>query len=74
MACWYVHRLIILQNLYDLNYSVGLHDAFSLYGRPAGYTWNPRDPQSLMFAYPVGPHKDVRRLPSPSSDEAGSLD
>ena len=29
-----------------------------LYGRPTGYTWNPRDPASLMFSYPVGPNKN----------------
>ncbi|KAL0574993.1 hypothetical protein V5O48_006981 [Marasmius crinis-equi] len=36
-----------------------LHDAFKLYGRPQQWTWDPREPQSLMFAYPVGPHKDL---------------
>lgn len=41
------------------NFVAGLHDAFSLYGRPNGYSWNPRDPNSLMFAYPIGPRKDV---------------
>ncbi|OCB85327.1 hypothetical protein A7U60_g7632 [Sanghuangporus baumii] len=47
-----------LGSLEMLKWLVGLHDAFSLYGRPGGYTWNPREPISLMFAYPVGPHKD----------------
>lgn len=37
-----------------------LHDAFELYGRPKSYTWDPRDPVSMMFAYPVGPARDVR--------------
>lgn len=42
-----------------MGWLTGLHDAFSLYGRPQGYTWDPRNPLSMMFAYPVGPHKDV---------------
>lgn len=37
-----------------------LHDAFELYGRPEAWTWDPRDPISLMFGYPVGPQKEVR--------------
>ncbi|KAG8933262.1 hypothetical protein FRC02_012248 [Tulasnella sp. 418] len=41
-----------------LKWIVGLHDSFSLYGRPASYTWDPRDPISMMFAYPFGPLKD----------------
>ena len=39
---------------------IALHDAFELYGRPAQWMWDPRDIISLMFAYPVGPSKDVR--------------
>ena len=39
---------------------IALHDAFELYGRPDSWTWDPRDHISLMFAYPVGPSKDVR--------------
>ena len=39
---------------------IALHDAFELYGRPEQWTWDPRDTISLMFAYPVGPNKDVR--------------
>lgn len=42
-----------------LKWLVSLHDAFRLYGRPHAYNWNPRDPSSLMFAYPVGPNKNV---------------
>ena len=38
---------------------LALHDAFELYGRPKSYSWNPRDPDSLMFGYPVGPQKEV---------------
>ncbi|KAI5117150.1 hypothetical protein M0805_009493 [Coniferiporia weirii] len=47
-----------LGSLEMLKWLVGLHDAFNLYGRPTSYTWNPRDPASLMFAYPIGPRKD----------------
>ncbi|GLB40316.1 putative pleckstrin homology domain [Lyophyllum shimeji] len=42
-----------------LKWVVALHDAFELYGRPQAWTWDPRDPISLMFAYPVGPNKDL---------------
>lgn len=38
---------------------VALHDAFNLYGRPEAWTWDPLDPISLMFGYPVGPLRDV---------------
>lgn len=41
---------------------IALHDAFELYGRPDHWTWDPRDTISLMFAYPVGPKKDVRAV------------
>jgi CCR4-NOT transcriptional complex subunit CAF120 len=37
----------------------GIHDAFELYGRPKAYSWDPRDSVSMMFAYPIGQHKDV---------------
>ncbi|KAH8117826.1 hypothetical protein DFH11DRAFT_1850703 [Phellopilus nigrolimitatus] len=47
-----------LGSLEMLKWLVGLHDVFCLYGRPTAYTWNPREPHSLMFAYPVGPRKD----------------
>jgi CCR4-NOT transcriptional complex subunit CAF120 len=45
--------------------SLGIHDAFGLYGRPpqstgGGYTWDPRDYHGLMFCYPVGELKQVR--------------
>ena len=39
-----------------------IHDAFELYGRPKMYSWDPRDAQSMMFAYPSGPNRDVRLL------------
>ncbi|KIJ13455.1 hypothetical protein PAXINDRAFT_170519 [Paxillus involutus ATCC 200175] len=42
-----------------LKWLVALHDAFELYGRPKPYTWDPRDPLSTMFAYPVGPARDL---------------
>ncbi|KAG1835076.1 hypothetical protein EV424DRAFT_1551768 [Suillus variegatus] len=42
-----------------LKWLVALHDAFELYGRPKVYTWDPRDPVSLMFAYPVNPGRDL---------------
>lgn len=40
-------------------YCLALHDAFDLYGRPEAWTWDPLDPISLMFGYPVGPLRDV---------------
>ncbi|KAK7050878.1 hypothetical protein VNI00_004990 [Paramarasmius palmivorus] len=42
-----------------LKWVIAFHDAFKLYGRPQAWTWDPRDPVSLMFGYPVGPHKDL---------------
>ncbi|KAF6759942.1 hypothetical protein DFP72DRAFT_121002 [Ephemerocybe angulata] len=41
-----------------LKWVIALHDAFCLYGRPQSWTWDPRDPVSLMFGYPVGPQKE----------------
>lgn len=38
-----------------LRWLVGFHDAFGLYGRPAHYDWDPKNPQSLFFAYPHAP-------------------
>ena len=49
----------IFDRLGPSDISLGLHDAFELYGRPEAWTWDPRDPVSLMFGYPVGPQKDV---------------
>ena len=40
--------------------SLAIHDAFQLYGRPEMYSWDPRDPVSMMFAYPIGPEKYAR--------------
>ncbi|KAH7913573.1 hypothetical protein BJ138DRAFT_1058757 [Hygrophoropsis aurantiaca] len=42
-----------------LKWVVALHDAFELYGRPKSYSWDPRDLNSMMFAYPVGPGRDL---------------
>ncbi|KAG6888430.1 hypothetical protein C0992_008510 [Termitomyces sp. T32_za158] len=42
-----------------LKWVIAIHDAFEMYGRPDAWTWDPRDPVSLMFAYPVGPNKDL---------------
>ena len=38
---------------------IAIHDAFELYGRPRLYSWDPRDPRSMMFAYPIGRNRDV---------------
>ncbi|KAJ2922558.1 hypothetical protein H1R20_g14542, partial [Candolleomyces eurysporus] len=54
-----------------LKWVIALHDAFKLYGRPQGWTWDPRDPASLMFGYPVGPQKEPR-LPAPLSKDSQS--
>ncbi|KAF9007597.1 hypothetical protein BDQ17DRAFT_1324157 [Cyathus striatus] len=42
-----------------LKWVVAFHDAFELYGRPETWTWDPRNPISLMFAYPVGSQKET---------------
>jgi len=39
--------------------TLAIHDAFELYGRPKMYSWDPRDSASMMFAYPIGPEKQV---------------
>ncbi|THV07320.1 hypothetical protein K435DRAFT_959906 [Dendrothele bispora CBS 962.96] len=54
-----------------LKWVIAFHDAFRLYGRPQAWTWDPRDPASLMFAYPVGPHKDLLFL---EREQAETLD
>ncbi|KAM0753820.1 hypothetical protein T439DRAFT_164204 [Meredithblackwellia eburnea MCA 4105] len=45
-----------------LNWIVGFSDAFKLYGRPRGFSYDPRDPSSMYFALPVGPHRDRQFL------------
>ena len=40
--------------------TLGIHDAFKIYGRPGMYSWDPWNPVSMMFAYPFGPEKQVR--------------
>ncbi|KAH8092648.1 hypothetical protein BXZ70DRAFT_450241 [Cristinia sonorae] len=42
-----------------LKWLIAVHDAFGLYGRPQIYSWDPRDPDSTMFAYPIGPTRDL---------------
>ncbi|KXN80890.1 hypothetical protein AN958_06934 [Leucoagaricus sp. SymC.cos] len=42
-----------------LKWIIAIHDAFDLYGRPTAWTWDPREPISLMFAYPIGPQRDL---------------
>ncbi|KAF8501683.1 hypothetical protein F5888DRAFT_1608933 [Russula emetica] len=42
-----------------IRWLIAIHDAFSLYGRPRAYSWDPRDEASMMYAYPVGPARDV---------------
>lgn len=44
----------------DHRTTLAIHDAFELYGRPKMYSWDPRDSVSMMFAYPIGPEKQVR--------------
>lgn len=33
-----------------------------LYGRPRNFSFDPRDPNSLYFALPIGPHRDRQFL------------
>nr|GAT46567.1 predicted protein [Mycena chlorophos] len=54
-----------------LKWIVALHDAFQLYGRPGAWNWDPRNPRSLMFGYPVGPNRDHLFLPR---EQAETLD
>ncbi|KAI0034243.1 hypothetical protein K488DRAFT_77395 [Vararia minispora EC-137] len=42
-----------------LKWLISIHDAFGLYGRPREYAWDPRNPASLMFAYPIGPRREM---------------
>ncbi|THH30016.1 hypothetical protein EUX98_g4168 [Antrodiella citrinella] len=42
-----------------LKWLIAIHDAFELYGRPRIYSWDPRDPESTMFAYPIGPNREL---------------
>lgn len=45
-----------------LQWIIGFADAFKLYGRPRTFSYDPRDPSSLYFALPVGPHRDRQFL------------
>ena len=60
MLKWLVGTCSAFMRIHLLTLVPALHDAFELYGRPKAYTWDPRDPVSMMFAYPVGPARDVR--------------
>jgi len=53
------HALTHVLNLLSV-ITLAIHDAFELYGRPKMYSWDPRDSVSMMFAYPIGPEKNVR--------------
>lgn len=67
MACWCVvallswerERWLIIASL------PGFHDAFHLYGRPGKYSWDARDPKSLLFAHPHGPRAPELFLTDP---------
>ncbi|KAG8756973.1 hypothetical protein FRC11_004884, partial [Ceratobasidium sp. 423] len=54
-----------------LEWVVGLHDAFKLYGRPQQYSFNPHQVNSLMFAYPIEPNLEQLFL---EREAAESLD
>jgi CCR4-NOT transcriptional complex subunit CAF120 len=47
------------RNCCSCSITAAFHDAFSLYGRPRAYSWDPREQVSMMFAYPFGPARDV---------------
>ncbi|SRR6266404_3305656 len=53
---------LFYRNFYSSLATAAFHDAFSLYGRPRAYAWDPRDEASMMYAYPVGPARDVSFL------------
>lgn len=50
----------VLGSFTAITLNPAIHDAFELYGRPKLYSWDPRDSASMMFAYPIGPEKQVR--------------
>ena len=62
MLKWIISELVapLSAQLLTVVRATGIHDAFGLYGRPRMYSWDPRDSQSMMFAYPIGPNRDVR--------------
>ncbi|KAL9933447.1 hypothetical protein V8E36_007623 [Tilletia maclaganii] len=41
-----------------MNWVVAFMDVFRLYGRPRSLIWDPRDPTSFFFAYPIGRFRD----------------
>lgn len=61
MLKWIVGMWILFASVHAAlpTFHLGLHDAFRLHGRPQAYSWDPLNPVSPMFAYPVGDHKDV---------------
>ena len=61
MLRWLIGMLFLFlkSRLFCLYYFEGIHDAFEMYGRPRMYSWDPREAPSMMFAYPIGPHKEV---------------
>ena len=67
MGCGYVVNCELVFLLMAIFLLSALHDAFELYGRPEAWDWDPRNPVSLMFAYPVGHNKSVRRRQSPTN-------
>jgi CCR4-NOT transcriptional complex subunit CAF120 len=48
-----------LRNCCSCSITAAFHDAFSLYGRPRAYSWDPHEQVSMMFAYPFGSARDV---------------
>src|SRR5229473_2062627 len=51
--------VLLYRNFSSYLATTAFHDVFSLYGRPRAYSWDPRDDASMMYAYPVGPARDV---------------
>jgi CCR4-NOT transcriptional complex subunit CAF120 len=44
-----------------------------LYGRPRNFSFDPRDPNSLYFALPIGPHRDRQFLDRERASTARTL-
>ncbi|KIJ52593.1 hypothetical protein M422DRAFT_776209 [Sphaerobolus stellatus SS14] len=40
-----------------IKWLIAIHDLFGLYGRRQQYVWDPLQPVSMWFAYPVGPQR-----------------
>ncbi|EFP82606.1 uncharacterized protein PGTG_08802 [Puccinia graminis f. sp. tritici CRL 75-36-700-3] len=41
-----------------LGWLLGVMSAFRLYGKPAKFNYDPTDPNSFYFAYPIGPERE----------------